>query len=546
MLHRGMGMGVRARSAMSFGCGACKGCEWPPRYQLTRVGSWFVAAIASLVTGSLASSLNHRPAVHPERCRLPCTRIDRLQSQITGRSIALNSEAFGEFYLAGNAKVCLLEFVTVRRLCSGLLSLELWPAAPVLRGYKEEDLSTAVEVEDGSHSAAAAAMGFYYQSLYGLFCIVKATDDDAAVCLERLDDVEVKVNGQTLLNQLKHSLSKKPKPVTISSVALWKTLKAWIDVLPRVNLNDTRFQLVTVAPLSAGSPLEPLLNEDAPRTNLLVLLADEAQRVLKERETAATQKKPAPHSERAAACAAYLKLSEGVRQKLLSRVSIQPAASDIVQIGKDIADALKSFPPDKREKLARRLIEWWDLQVVHSFCGMRERVISMLDVQLRLSEIAGELHRDEVLADFQFVTPPDDHAPPSLIAKQLELVGGTKTEIRAAEREEWRARSQRHKWISERVDMAGRITLYDLRLVEAWNDKHALMVEQTETATDSQKRSAGLEIFRWSFNDAITQISPFAKNWNADYYVRGCYQFLAVDLRVGWHPDFEALLRDES
>jgi hypothetical protein len=407
-------------------------------------------------------------------------------------------------------------------------------------------LSSAANVEDGSHSAAAAAMGFYYQSLYGLLCIVKATDDDAAVCLERLDDVEVKINGQTLLNQLKHSLSKKPKPVTISSVSLWKTIKAWIDVLPKVSLNDTRFQLVTVAPLPAGSVLVPLLDEAASRANLLLLLADEAQRVLDEREAAATQKKPAPHGERATACAAYLKLSEGVRQTLLSRVTIQPAASDIVQIGKDIADALKSFPPDRREAIARRLTEWWDLQVVHSFCGIRERVISMLDVQLRLSEIAGELHRDEILADFQFVTPPDDHAPPSLIAKQLQLVDCMKAEIRAAEREEWRARSQRHRWIAERVDMAGRITLYDQRLAEAWKDKHALMAEQTETATDAQKRSAGLEIFRWSFNDAMTQISPFAKNWSADYYVRGSYQFLAVDLRVGWHPDFEALLKDGS
>lgn len=407
-------------------------------------------------------------------------------------------------------------------------------------------MSSAANVDDGGHSAAASAMGFYYQSLYGLLCILKATDDDAAVCLERLDDVEVEVNGQTLLNQLKHSLSKKPKPVTISSVSLWKTLRAWIDVLPKVSLNDTRFQLVTVAPLPASSPLEPLLDEKSSRENLLSLLADEAQRVLTEREVARSKKRPIPHGERAAACAAYIKLSEGLRQTLLSRVCIQPAASNIVQIGQDIADALKACPPDQRRTVASRLIEWWDLQVVHSFCGKRERVLSRLDVQLRLSEIAGELYRDEVLADFQVVTPPDDHSPPSLIAKQLRLVDATKTEIRIAEREEWRARSQRHKWISERVDMAARITLYDLLLVEAWKDKHSLMVEKNEAATDAQKRSAGLDIFRWSFDEAKMQVAPFAKNWSADYYVRGSYQFLAVDLKVGWHPEFETLLRDGS
>ena len=407
-------------------------------------------------------------------------------------------------------------------------------------------MNSDADVDEVSHSAADAAIGFYYQSLYGLLCIVKATDDDAAVCLERLDDVELQLNGQTFLNQLKHSLSKKPKPVTISSVSLWKTLKAWIDVLPKVSLADTKFQLVTVAPLPAGSVLRPLLDENAARTGLQALLADEAKRVSNEREAAATVKASLPHGERASACAAYLKLSEPSRHALLRRISIHPASSNIVQISEDIAGALTHFPPDRRKAIAIRLIEWWDLQVMQSFCGMRERTIAMLEVQLKLTEIAGELHRDEILADFQFLAPPDDHSPPSLIAKQLELVDCTKTEIRIAEREEWRARSQRHKWMSERVDMAGRIALYDQRLVEAWKDRHDLMVEQASYATDAQKRNAGLLVFRWSFNEAKAQISPFAKNWSADYYVRGSYQFLAADLRVGWHPEFKALLGGDS
>lgn len=99
-------------------------------------------------------------------------------------------------------------------------------------------MSSAAHVDDGGHSAVNAALGFYYQSLYGLLSIVKASHDDAAVCLERLDDVEILTNGQSLLSQLKHSLSKKPAAVTLSSVALWKTLKAWIDVLPAISLSD--------------------------------------------------------------------------------------------------------------------------------------------------------------------------------------------------------------------------------------------------------------------------------------------------------------------
>jgi hypothetical protein len=408
-------------------------------------------------------------------------------------------------------------------------------------------LSSAAQINDGGHSAVDAALGFYYQSLYGLLSILRASHDDAAVCLERLDDVEILTNGQSLLSQLKHSLSKKPAAVTLSSVALWKTLKAWIDVLPSLSLGDTRFQLVTVAPLSSGSPLEVLLDEVSPRSKLLMLLQEEAQRVVQEHQAGKKAKKqPLPHADRVSSCVAYLALEDTVREKLLSQITVQPAASNIKKIPDDIAKELKHFAPERRKDITLKLMEWWDLQVVYSFCDKRNRAISMLEVQQKLTEIAGELERDELLADFQFVTPPDDHTPPSMISRQIQLVGGAQSEIQTAEREEWRARSQRHKWLCERMDMAVRIKLYDTLLIEAWGDRHGLMVEAHSTATEDGKRASGLEILRWSFSQAHTQIPPFARNWNTTYYVRGSYQVLAVEQVVGWHPDYKTLLAEKK
>ncbi|CAB3652729.1 Uncharacterised protein [Achromobacter insolitus] len=399
---------------------------------------------------------------------------------------------------------------------------------------------------DGSHSAADAAMGFYYQSLYGLLRIVSAPDDDAAICLERLDDIEILANGQSLLAQLKHSLSTAPPPVTISSVALWKTLKAWIDVLPKLSLNETQFQLVTVAPLPIGSPLEPLRDLSTPRDELLGLLEIEAQRVVDEHDAAKiVGKSPFPHAQRVLCCAAFLNLQSNARRNLLSRITILPSATNIENISEEIAKRLSNFPPSRRNAITQRLMEWWDLQVVHSFCGKRVRVISMLEVQQQIIEIAGQLERDEILADFEFKAMPEGHTPPSMIARQLQLVRCTKTEIQAAEREEWRARSQRHKWMSERVDMAVRIDQYDQMLIEEWAYKHGIAVEQHAASSADDKCSAGLGIFRWSFEQAHRHVSPFAPNWNASYYVRGCYQVLAVELSVGWHPDFRDLLLEK-
>ncbi|MDA8454265.1 hypothetical protein M4R22_05780 [Acidovorax sp. GBBC 3334] len=408
-------------------------------------------------------------------------------------------------------------------------------------------MSSFTAITGDDHSAIDAALGFYYQSLYGLLAVVKAVEDDAAVCLERLDDVEIALNGQSLLVQLKHSLSKKPAGVSLASVALWKTLRAWIDVLPKLSLDDTRFQLVTVAPLPPGSVLAPLLDEKSSRTDLLKRLEAEAKRVVDEHATAkASGRNPLPHVERLPGCSAFLALPEATREKLLSRATIQPAAHDINKIQLDITNALTNFPPDQREAISQRLTEWWDLQIVYSFCGRRERFITRLEVLQRLLEMAGELARDELLADFQFEFPPDDHSPPSMIATQLQLVDCTKSEIQSAQQEEWKARSQRHKWMTERMDMAVRIDRYDKYLVQEWRYRYAPMAEQHQSAAEEKRRAAGLEIFRWSFIQAHREVDPFAKNWNSSYYVRGSYQVLAVEQSVGWHPDYLALLKGSA
>jgi len=69
------------------------------------------------------------------------------------------------------------------------------------------------------HEATAAALGFYFQSQFALLTLISLTADDAAVAVERLDDVEIKANGKSLLYQLKHSVQANPPAVTLSSVA---------------------------------------------------------------------------------------------------------------------------------------------------------------------------------------------------------------------------------------------------------------------------------------------------------------------------------------
>ncbi|MCG9524927.1 hypothetical protein MCM45_00030 [Providencia rettgeri] len=388
-----------------------------------------------------------------------------------------------------------------------------------------------------NHAAEGTALGFYYQSLYALKAILENKHDDAALCVERLDDIEIMANGETLLSQLKHSIKLTPSPITITSILLWKTLKVWIDLLHQIDLNETKLQLITVAPLKSDDELFVLTKEGSNRETLIKNLLDEASRVIHEHNLSLS-----PHIQRINACKSFVALKSEVQKKLIEKIVIYSNEKNIATINTDIENNLTNFPPDRREKICKKLLEWWDLQIIFSLCGKRERVIYKLEVQQRLSEISGEIERDELSADFENVLLPENYKPHSMIINQIQLIKGKKVDISQATREEWRARSQRHKWCNERFDMAPRIAHYDKILLEAWSDIHERMTEDCENHSDINKEGAGYELFRWSFDKAHCQIKPFAPNWNASYYIRGTYQLLSIELQVGWHPNFKEIL----
>ncbi|WP_218064125.1 ABC-three component system protein [Nguyenibacter vanlangensis] len=372
------------------------------------------------------------------------------------------------------------------------------------------------------------------------------TGDDGAVAIESADDVELKGNGQCLLFQLKHSLKTTPTAMTIRSKGLWQTLKAWIDVLPGLTLSETLFHLVTVAPITRGNILETLGTPGADRKPLVAALVQEAERVVAEREAAAQAKKPLPYADRAAGCEAFLKLTPDGRLNLMRQTRIQPGTMPIDQMEGAIAQMLTLIKPEDRASVARRLIEWWDRQVVYSLCKKRPQFISRGELQEYITELIGDIEHDRLAADFETIAHPSDYQPDGMLTRQINLVDGKSHDLTKAIREEWRARQQRSKWVNDRPNMAAIIATYDHILKEYWSDRHAEIVESCEDLEDAEKRSKGLGLLRWAHNDAPTTVRPIVPGFEAPYYVRGSYQVLAIDQEVGWHPDYATLLADKS
>jgi hypothetical protein len=111
--------------------------------------------------------------------------------------------------------------------------------------------------EGVTHAAEAAMLGFYYQAFFALETLVAQSADDAAVAVERLDDLELNADGHALLYQLKHSISGTPPPITLKGRALWRTVKVWADILPTLTLADTTLHLVAVGLSLPTAPCRP-------------------------------------------------------------------------------------------------------------------------------------------------------------------------------------------------------------------------------------------------------------------------------------------------
>lgn len=400
------------------------------------------------------------------------------------------------------------------------------------------------EGTSGAHSAEAAALGFYYQAFFALLTLMSQDTDNAAVGVEQLDDVELKVDGHSLLYQLKHSISSAPSPITIKSRALWKTVKAWVDVLPELTLSETTFHLVTVAPLGPGDPLLALTDLEADRAQLFDAMSQEANRVLEARSAASKAGKALPYADRVDGCSAFIDLTETARLNLLRRTVIAPGSPTVANIEQLVAEQLKLLPPDQRPIVSARLVEWWDRQIVYSLCGKRERVISRSELQHQVSAIVSDVELDKLMPDFELASPPEDYQPDGMLARQIKLVGGKKSDHSKAIREEWKAREQRAKWLNSKPNMAVTINEYDRLLEEHWSDHHSQMAEECADLDETVKCNSGLKILRWTHAEAPGEVRPIEAGWSAAYYVRGSYQVLAIDLKVGWHADYAKLLGD--
>ncbi|MBO6899132.1 MAG: hypothetical protein JJ868_17315 [Shimia sp.] len=398
------------------------------------------------------------------------------------------------------------------------------------------------------HDATASAMGFRYQERFALLELLNANDEEATVAIEALDDVQVTANGADLLEQLKHSFAEQPKPIDLKSTNLWSTLRIWAELLPSVDISTTSFALVTVAPLSETSKLHCLQTKGSDRKELLAALRAEAERVMEEVQAAKVAGRSKPHVKRSPGASAFLALTDKQRAELLEKIELRPNAPKIISLEEMFAKRLDTYPVSQRETLSRKTFEWWDSQVLLSFVGRRERFIARHEVLAQLSEISAMLQSETLMDSFSSKQPPAVFNTHEMLAKQCDLVGAGPAMLRRARISEWQARNQRSEWSAETPSKHSKIVSYDERLVAEWEYHHETACEEMLEDDEVSQKTEGLKVLKWALEKAATEVGSIESTITSPFYVRGSYQVLSIQGRVGWHPEYREKLgfKDEG
>lgn len=395
-----------------------------------------------------------------------------------------------------------------------------------------------VKLTSSVHDATASALGFRYQERFALLELFDTKDDEATVAIEALDDVQLTANGTDILEQLKHSFAKQPTPIDIKSTNLWTTLRIWADLLPSVDISSTRFSLITVAPLSQGSLLECLQTAGSDRSELQSALISEAQRVLEEVRAAETGGKSKPHAKRMPGAKSFLSLSDRERAELLSKIALRSNAPRIDELEKMLAQRLDTYPVPQREPLSRKTYEWWDRQVLLSFENKRDRFIARHEILEQLSETSAMLHSETLMDSFSSKQPPAVFHTNEMLAKQCDLVGAKSPMLRRARISEWQARNQRSAWSTEAPSKHSKIVEYDEELVLAWEYQHETACENATAGDETALKSEGLKVLKWALENSTADVGKIEATITSPFYVRGSYQVLSIQGRVGWHPEY--------
>jgi hypothetical protein len=383
-----------------------------------------------------------------------------------------------------------------------------------------------------THEAAASAVGYLYQVQVALVELLYRSRrvPDAAMTIERLDDIAFEENGSPVeLLQTKHHVDRQAR-LTDAGADLWRTLGVWTDAVATrtIDPRTTTLTLLTTADAAPGSIASWLRSTERDSRTALASLERTARTSIS--------------ADQRAIYGRFLALSPDDRKALVEAI--------VVLDGSDRADDLdwrlfaelkRTTEPRLVPALAERLLGWWYERAVRHLLYPDQGPIFGEEVEQKIADL-----RDQFASENLPIDQPDEaglallNADDRIFVAQLQLIAANDTLLELAIRDYKRAYQQKARWVRDGLVFGDELARYERRLEDEWRNRHAFMQQRREAdASDTDLERAGMNLYE-SVQAMPTWIRPRVEY---PFVVRGSLHKLADELRIGWHPEFVARLR---
>jgi hypothetical protein len=375
------------------------------------------------------------------------------------------------------------------------------------------------------HSAPGQYLGFGLQTVRLCYHLLTC-GRGAQVSLEYLDDVAVhRPDGSVVLEQCKSAL--KQNPIADWAPDLWKAIGNWLDAVTNGHFEADKAEFrLYVTPVRTGAHAQALDGATTPRE--VKALTDAIQMALKK-----LRKPPAcmPHLLR------FLSATEDDRTAVVTRMKI--VSTDDEPIGRLREQLELTIPPVLVDNICEAAIGMAKQQAEQLIrCGEP----AILDADRFRSAFRAFVQKNNLpglLASFS--TTPNRAEVNSLLTsrptfiRQLELIEVSSGEQIRAVSDFLRTSADKSIWAEKGLIFEQSLQDWDDGLIRRHG---AITGEISDLHRDHLPTVRG----RLAYRRCAVLEAPLDGRAVPLHFVHGCFNALADDRRLGWHPDYETLI----
>lgn len=378
-------------------------------------------------------------------------------------------------------------------------------------------------------------LGYLYQVRYALALLLENDNSDCQISIEKFDDVAFSKDDIPIqLIQLKHHIQHQGN-LADASTDMWRTIKVWLDAISETPdiLDGTNFLIITTATAPIDSAAF-LLKKDSNRN------PDTAYEKLKTVCFSSVNQAHQRYYD------AFREAGEDTVKQLIRQIYIIDRASNIIDVEKDILKHIRySCIPKHQKMIYERLEGWWFKKAIDALCCDTPVFVNQNQVRSFIVSVSQEYADDNLpidILDIDDLQEDNFSANEKIFHEQLKLICLGNHRMQLALRDYYRAFRQRASWVRNDLLYVNELGQYEQRLIDEWEHAFAAMEEtlsETNNATEGEKAKEGRQLFS-DIEKRDIRIRPKCQE---AFIMRGSYHILANQLKIGWHVDFFARLK---